>query len=142
MNKWGRRFLKLAQEVSNWSRDPSTQVGAVIARDKQVVSLGFNGFPAGIADDDRLLDRPSKMSLIIHAEPNAILQAKQDLTGCTIYTYPFMPCSSCALLIVQSGIKKVVAPHSANPRWAESFNLSVRIFDEAGVVIELDNEIS
>jgi deoxycytidylate deaminase len=50
MADWDSRFLEMAVLVSKWSKDPSTKVGAVIAKGKFVVSLGFNGHPAGVAD--------------------------------------------------------------------------------------------
>ena len=131
---WDSRFLEMARLVSTWSKDPSTQVGAVITRGKFVVSLGFNGHPRGVADTpDRLENREVKYRTIIHAEINAILTAKQDLDGCTIYVWPLMPCSQCAAAIVQAGIKRVVAPEAGNERWAESFEFAVEIFSEAGV---------
>ena len=134
MSNWDSRFLELARLVSTWSKDPSTQVGAVITRDKFVVSLGFNGHPKGVADTlDRLENREVKYRTIIHAEINAILTAKQDLEGCTIYLWPFMPCSQCGAAIVQAGIKRVVAPPSDNDRWAESFRFTTEMFSEAGV---------
>jgi len=134
LSNWDSRFLELAKLVSTWSKDPSTQVGAVITRDKFVVSLGFNGHPKGVADSvDRLENREVKYRTIIHAEINAILTAKQDLEGCTIYLWPFMPCSQCGAAIVQAGIKRVVAPPSDNDRWAESFKFTTEMFSEAGV---------
>jgi deoxycytidylate deaminase len=49
--KWDRRFLELAKQVSTWSKDPSTQVGAVLVNDLlQVVGMGYNGFPRGVED--------------------------------------------------------------------------------------------
>lgn len=134
MSNWDARFLELARLVSTWSKDPSTQVGAVITRGKFVVSLGFNGHPKGVGDTpERLEIRENKYRTIIHAEINAILTAKQDLEGCTIYLWPFMPCSQCGAAIVQSGIKRVVAPQADNDRWAESFKFTTEIFTEAGV---------
>ena len=134
MSNWDSRFLELAKLVSTWSKDPSTQVGAVITRGKFVVSLGFNGHPKGVADTpERLEIRENKYRTIIHAEINAILTAKQDLEGCTIYLWPFMPCSQCGAAIVQAGIKRVVAPQADNDRWAESFKFTQEIFSEAGV---------
>jgi dCMP deaminase len=131
---WDSRFLEMARLVSTWSKDPSTQVGAVITRGQFVVSLGFNGHPKGVADTpDRLENREAKYRTIIHAEMNAILTAKQDLEGCTIYVWPFMPCSQCGSAVVQAGIKRVVAPKSDNDRWAESFAFTTEIFHEAGV---------
>lgn len=134
MADWDSRFLEMARLVSTWSKDPSTQVGAVITRGKFVVSLGFNGHPKGVADTaDRLENREMKYRTIIHAEMNAILTAKQDLENCTIYVWPFMPCSQCGAAIVQAGIKRVVAPDSNNDRWLESFAITTQIFKEAGV---------
>ena len=139
MADWDRRFLDLARHVSGWSKDPSTQVGAVITRGKFVVSLGFNGHPKGVHDTpERLENREVKYRTIIHAEMNAILTAKCDLEGCTVYVWPFMPCSQCGAAIVQAGIKRVVAPRTENDRWAESFRVSQEIFREAGVeMVEL-----
>jgi dCMP deaminase len=126
VTNWDQRFLDLAQHVAGWSKD-STKVGAVITRGKFVVGLGFNGFPAGIADDERLLDRPTKLEIVIHAEQNAVLSAKQNLDGCTIYVWPFLPCTNCASVVIQSGIKRVVAAS------AERFTESLPLLDEAGV---------
>src|ERR1035437_2012178 len=96
MADWDARFLELARLVSSWSKDPSTQVSAVITRGKFVVSLGFNGHAKGVTDSPgRVENREVKYRTIIHAEINAILTAKQDLEGCTIYLWPFMPCSQC-----------------------------------------------
>jgi dCMP deaminase len=137
---WDARFLELARLVSTWSKDPSTQVGAVITRGKFVVSLGFNGHPKGVADlPERLENREVKYRTIIHAEINAILTAKTDLDGCTIYLWPFMPCSQCGAAIVQSGIRRVVAPKADNDRWAESFRFTTEMFREAGVeLVEME----
>lgn len=134
MSDWDARFLELAALAATWSKDPSTKVGAVITRGKFVVSLGFNGHPAGVDDSDaRLLDRETKYRTIIHAEINAILSARQPLDGCTLYVVPFMPCSNCGAVIVQSGIKRVVTLENKNERWAESFEVTRTIFAEAGV---------
>ncbi|KKM25536.1 hypothetical protein LCGC14_1593980 [marine sediment metagenome] len=108
---WDSRYLQLARLVSTWSKDPSTQTGAVITNDKhRVVSVGFNGFPQKIADDDRLQNRAVKYEMIIHAEINSLIFAGQSLEGCTLYTYPFLSCSRCASIMIQAGIKRVVAP--------------------------------
>ena len=134
LNKWDRRFLGLAARVAAWSKDPSTQVGAVVTDGKRVVSLGFNGFPQGLSDDHRLHDRETKYSLVLHAEENALLFSAADLTGGTIYVYPLPPCSRCAAKIIQSGITRVVTtiPEDLS-RWEESVALTRTIFDEVGV---------
>lgn len=138
MNKWDKRFLDLAGMVSTWSKDPSSRVGAVIVdNNKQVVSLGYNGFPRNIKDDDRLNNRDIKYNLILHAEENALIYAKGNLDGCILYTSPFMPCSKCAGLVIQSGIRRVVSYESSNPRWVDNFKLSYDILTEAGIEIVL-----
>ena len=134
MANWDKRFLEMAKLVATWSKDPSTQVGAVITRGKFVVSLGFNGHPRGVIDSpERLENREVKYRTIIHAEINAILTSKQDLEGCTVYVWPFMPCSQCGAAVVQAGIKRVVTLENKNERWAESFAFTTEMFREAGV---------
>lgn len=139
MEKWDKRFIDLAEHISTWSKDPSTKVGSVIVDDnRRIVSVGYNGFSAGVDDsEERYNNREIKYEMIIHGEINAILFANKDLKGCTIYTYPFMPCSRCASIVIQSGIKRVVSLPSNNPKWIDSFTLSKRLFNEAGVVVDL-----
>jgi len=134
--KWDKRFLDLSELVSGWSKDPSTKVGAVVVDgDRRVISLGYNGFPRGVKDDDRLQDRESKYKIITHAEANALLFASESLKGYTIYTYPFMPCSKCSGLIIQTGIKKVVSFVNSNDRWADDFDIARNMLLEAGVKV-------
>jgi len=139
---WDLRFLTLSKTVSTWSKDPSTKVGAVIVdKNRRVVSLGYNGFPKGVKDTiEKLEDREQKYKHMVHAERNAMLFANKSLKGCTIYTYPFMPCSECAAMIIQSGIKKVVSFDEEDTpsvgRWRKSFEISKKMFKEAGVKIK------
>jgi dCMP deaminase len=137
LQSWDIRFLGLAKFISAWSKDPSTKVGAVIVDpNHRVVSLGYNGFPVGIEDDERLKDRETKYKIVLHAESNAIMFANINLNNCTIYTYPFQPCSSCAGLIIQSGIKRIVCPNNDVGRWKENFRLSSQLFEEANIPIK------
>lgn len=141
--KWDNRFLELARLVSSWSKDPSTKVGAVIADDKfRIVSIGFNGFARSVNDlPERLEDRETKYKMILHAEENALLFSTGDLQGCTVYSYPLMPCAACMSRIIQKGIRRVVSIKSDNPRWQEHFDLSREIADEADIEIVLLDEI-
>ena len=140
MDKWDRRFLDMANEVRSWSKDPSTQVGSVIVQDKRIVSTGYNGFPPGIADDERLHNRETKYTLTVHAEMNAILNAAKSgvkLEGSTIYVSGLCVCHSCAKAIVASGIKRVVATEPATlARWKYSLSIAKNMFKEAGVEYE------
>lgn len=136
--KWDKRFLELAGHVSQWSKDPSTKVGAVITdKHNRLLGIGYNGFPRHCCDDEELYDnRKTKYARVVHAEANAILNAtSRDLTGATIFCTLF-PCSNCAGLIIQSGIKSVVsyAPEEAVAhRFAESFAVSENMLREAGI---------
>lgn len=137
-NKWDIRFLQLAKTVASWSKDPSTQTGALIVRhDKSVVSLGFNGFAKSMVDDPELYaNREEKYSRIIHCEVNALIQARQSVQGCTLYTWPFMCCERCAVQMIQAGIARFIYPaatENALTRWGKSFEKTQNYFHESGV---------
>lgn len=134
---WDRRFLNLAQYISEWSKDPSTKCGAVIIDNKKrILSVGYNGFPQGTDDNPIFYNtRPKKMRRVIHAEENALLFAQRDLEGCTIFTYPFLPCSTCAAKIIQCGIKLVISIYTEDRdlRGRHSVDETYALFEEAGV---------
>lgn len=138
--KWDKRFLNLAKHISKWSKDPSTQCGAVITQGKRIISLGFNGFPQGIKDStERLEDREIKYRLVLHAEQNALSFASCDLSDCTIYVYPMPPCSRCAAQIIQAGIKRIITKRpSADKleRWQVDFDLASEMYKETGIEIK------
>lgn len=139
--KWQDRFMRLAANVSTWSKDPSTQVGAVIVRpDRSVAAVGYNGFPRGVKDaPDRLEDRALKYPMTVHAEKNAILSAHERLDGYSIFVHPLCPCAPCAGAIIQAGIHTVYYPKpstdtiEARERWLMSNQLATNMFQEAGV---------
>lgn len=141
MTKWDQRFMDEARLVATWSRDPSTKCGCVIVDSlHRQQSQGFNGFPRGVQDlDERYNDRPTKYAMIVHAEANAIVTARKDLSGCRLYTTKF-PCSSCTKLIIQAGIAEVICPvtdpkSASDQRWMEDAKFSEIMLEEAGVVI-------
>ena len=89
-NKWDNRYLNLAREVSTWSKDPSTQVGAVAIGEKgQVLAQGYNGFPRGVNDSlERYNDKEVKYRYVVHAEMNCIYNATftgASLNNATMY---------------------------------------------------------
>jgi dCMP deaminase len=141
--KWDARYIELARHVAQWSKDPSTKAGAVIiAPNGSVVSVGYNGFAKGVQDtDERLNDRETKYKMVVHCERNAIIFAQRDLTGCTLYTWPFMSCGPCAGMVIQAGIKRCVAPRNDNPRWQEDFRLAQQQFTEAGVTMDFTDPV-
>jgi dCMP deaminase len=138
MRKWDTRFLGLAAYISSWSKDPSSQVGAVITDGNRIISLGYNGFAAGVEDKpERLDNRDCKLNLTIHAEENAMIFAKRDLSGCTVYvTHP--PCTRCASKLIQEEIGRVVYVTPSDDflsRWADDIRLSAEMYREAGVEV-------
>ena len=137
MPNWDIRFLQLATVVSSWSKDPSTKTGAVIIRpDKSICSVGFNGFPKSMPDkQEYYADRKQKYSRIVHCEINALIFAKEPVTGYTLYTTPFASCDRCCVQMLQAGIEKFVFPKlptELKERWEESTNLTKQYILESG----------
>lgn len=139
--KWDKRYLELAKQVASWSKDPSTQVGAVaVGASGQVLSQGYNGFPRGISDNpERLANRNLKYKYIVHAEMNAIYNASFNgvsLAGSTMYVYGLPCCSECTKGLLQVGVTRIVMPKQSVPdSWKESCELSRRMCEEAHVEI-------
>lgn len=140
LNKWDSRFLKAAEEVASWSKDPSTKVGCVIVDPElqRRVGEGFNGFPRFLSDAPELYqEREIKYSRTLHAELNAVLFASKT-EGCTAYvTHP--PCGACSLVLIQAGISRVVArlPNAdLLSRWG-CMQKARGFFEEAEVEYEL-----
>ena len=123
MNKWDKRFLEMARVVATWSScyQENRHVGAVIVKDKRIMTTGYNGAPAGIESCAtkgeclrRKLNIPSgtkhELCYAVHAEQNAIIQAAKlgvSLEGATIYV-THQPCVICTRMIINSGIKTVI----------------------------------
>ena len=148
--KWERRFLELAALISTWSKDQSTQTGAVvIGPDREIRATGYNGLCRGVNDDSpERQERPTKYDFFEHAERNAIYNAcltGTSLKGCSIYC-THTPCTDCARGIIQAGIKRVVTnkpDFSGAPAgtWREKVAISQQMFKEAGVeYIELEKK--
>lgn len=141
--KWDIRFLELAGFIASWSKDPSTKVGAVIAgNDRRIMAIGYNGFPSTVVDDEGILaDRERKLALTVHAEMNAILNARNvDLRAAYgIYVSAPFVCAECAKHIVQAGIKRVLVAGPPVPqRWADSDRIAQETFALGGTVFLKD----
>ena len=134
---WDEYFMGLAHLSAMRSKDPSTQVGAVIVDPQhKVVGIGYNGLPTGCSDDEFPWDREggmleSKYAFVVHAELNAILNSTRSLRGCTLYVSLF-PCNECAKAIIQSGIRKIVYEED---KYADQDNViaSKRMLQASGV---------
>ena len=150
--RWRQYFLNIAVVNARMSKDPSTKVGAVIVgENRNILATGFNGFPAGIKDtQERLLDRNTKMELVVHAELNAILSAARNgikLADSTLYIvcvdaktdkiWGTPPCVRCTVEIIQAGIKHVVygaTDLEVTRDWDKPLT-TLRLFDEAGISV-------
>lgn len=135
--KWDDRFVDLATFVSQWSKDPSSKMGAVITRpDLTIASVGFNGFAKNMDDDPELYqDRDKKYSRVVHCEMNALIHARSSVEGFTLYTTS-MCCDRCVVHMLQAGIARFVWPEptpEVQSRWAEAFQKTLAYLNEAGV---------
>lgn len=111
---WDEYFMGVALLAAMRSKDPNTQVGAcIVDSENRILSTGYNGFPSGCSDDEYPWERDgefceTKYPFVVHAELNAILNARgKNLTGSKIYVALF-PCNECAKAIIQSGIKEII----------------------------------
>jgi dCMP deaminase len=142
---WDRYFIEVAEVVSRKSKDPSSQIGAVIVGpERQIISTGFNGFPRGIDEGDATRwERPAKYMWVEHAERNAVYNAARHgiaLRGCTLYLYGFgpivVPCTECSKALIQSGIVEIVGyAAKTHTGWDENLKFSEALLDEAGIKV-------
>lgn len=143
---WDSYYLDICRVVAKRSKDPDTQLGAVIVGPaKEIRSTGYNSLPRHIRDDiEERKQRPTKYLWMEHAERNAIYNAARcgtPLEGCTLYV-ELMPCMDCARAIVQAGIVEVIVDSERMARYdSEKYNPhfeNVRVlFEEAGVRMRL-----
>ncbi len=140
--KWDERFMELSKTIGTWSScyQQNRKIGAVIVRNKRILTTGYNGAPAGVSSCvergecmRRKLNIPSgtqhELCYAIHAEQNAIIQAAKlgiTIEGATMYC-THQPCVICAKMIVNSGISRVI--------YGEGYpdEFSIRIFEMANV---------
>lgn len=140
---WAETYMTMATVTSQRSKDPSTQVGAVIVSpDRRIVSTGYNGSCNGISDDDVNWGKDpdahplnQKYFYVVHAEANAIVHAKSSCRESTIYVTHY-PCHECAKLIIQAGVKRVVYAND----WGigrDTTTASRQLFSDVGMDVEL-----
>lgn len=145
MDKWDKRFVELSQVIAGWSScyKENRQIGAVIVKNKRILTTGYNGAPSGIYNckergeclRQKLGIQSGKQQEIcyaIHAEQNAIIQAAKlgvSIEGATLYCTHF-PCTICAKMIINSGIKRIVYIYP----YPDDF--SINLIKEAGILTE------
>ncbi len=145
---WDAYFLQIAEVVKLRSKDPNTQIGAVVVdEDNQIVATGYNGFPRGAQDVIERFERPMKYDYFEHAERNAIYAAARRgaaLKGCRLYlSGPHFSCLDCTRAIIQTGIKEVFLPVPDLDNAVHKFDKSVELYRECGVKVnEYSGDIS
>jgi dCMP deaminase len=142
--EWTDYFLNIAEQIKLKSKDPSTQIGAIIVgEDNEVISTGYNSFPRGLDDSvpERLIS-PLKYLYVEHAERNAIYNAARigvSVKNSTIYLTSGIPCSDCARGIINSGIKtiycKIICTTKNLEKWKESKKIALEMLMECGVEV-------
>ena len=148
-SKWDHRFMEMARLVATWAScyQENRKIGAVIVKDKRVMTTGYNGAPAGVktcVERGECLRKKlgiasgtrHEMCYAVHAEQNAIIQAAKlgvSIEGATLYC-THQPCILCAKMIVNAGIVRVVYGEG----YTDAFALE--IFREAGVAVECYQE--
>jgi len=146
---WDSWFMEHTYLAARKSRDPKTKIGAVLVKDKKIISTGFNGFPIGVEDlDERYQDRITKHDFVAHAESNCILTAARfgiSTCGSTLYTQG-IACNECCKAVIQGGVKELVVhkqwPNLVhNENWVKSINISKIMFKEAGVEIRILDKV-
>ncbi|MDY5730845.1 MAG: cytidine/deoxycytidylate deaminase family protein [Eubacteriales bacterium] len=145
MDKWDHRFMEMSYVISGWSScfRKGRSIGAVIVRDKRVITTGYNGAPQGIQTclerKECLRDKlgiPSgqraEICYAIHAEQNAIIQAAKlgiSVEGATLYC-THQPCSVCAKMIINAGIARIVYDQG----YPDDFSLN--LIEQSGIILE------
>ena len=145
MDKWDVRFMEMADLISSWAScyQENRKIGAVIVKNKRIMTTGYNGAPAGVKTCverksclRRELNIPSgtrqESCYAIQAEQNAIIQAAKlgvSIDGATLYC-THQPCSVCAKMIINAGIVRVVYREGYPDDFAR------QLLSEAGVALE------
>ncbi len=145
-DSWFMRHVYLA---ASKSKDPRTKIGAVLVKDKRIISNGYNGFPSKVVDsEERYNNKELKYQFICHGESNAVLKCARfgiSSLGSTIYTQG-IPCDSCCKAIIQGGVSEIVF-HKQWPnlihskKWVDSIAISKIMIVEAGVILRQVDEI-
>ncbi len=134
---WDECFMRIARVIAQRSKDSSTQAGAVLVNQNNVViGLGYNGWPRGIDNTDLPWAREGKLSetkyaYVVHAEENAVYNANGSSENSILYCTLF-PCNECAKALIQNGIKEVVY-ESDKYHDKEEWIASRRLLDAAGI---------
>ena len=144
-DKWDKRFMELTRAIASWSScyQQNRKIGAIIVKNKRILTTGYNGAPAGITSCVERAEcirrnmgiasgTQQELCYAIHAEQNAIIQAAKlgvSIEGATLYC-THQPCVICAKMIVNAGIARVIYREGYPDEFA------LKIFEMANVPLE------
>lgn len=143
-----RKYFELAKfQAELFSKDPATKVACIILSQdtNAILATGYNGIPRKMNDTlPERWERPVKYKYVVHAECNAICNAARSgmcIDG-SIAVVTMFPCCDCAKMLIQSGVKTIIAPEPDfnMSTWGESFMLSSKMFKEVDVNVVLMSE--
>lgn len=122
--------MEIAQIMGDLSHDTNIKVGAVIVKNGQILSQGWNGMPNGMDNNTRMADGTTRPE-VIHAEANALMKLARNggsAEDATVYT-TFSPCYSCAGLLIQAGVQRVCYKNAYDEK-------SIKFLKERGIIVE------
>lgn len=141
---WAEYFMEIADTVASRSKDPSTKVGCIlVSEDRVILGTGYNGIPGGVSDLPERMERPAKYLWTSHAEENAVALAARVGTvvkGATAFV-THHPCSRCARMLIQAGIKKVYIGPGTTSMPADEFDVAAKMFEEAGITVLFQTKV-
>jgi len=133
---WNEYMMNVAEVIKTRSKDPATQVGAVVVdSDRHIIGTGYNGFPANYSESAVLWQRPKKYDIVIHAEMNALQHCSKSPRGSILYTTHY-PCLQCAKLIAAAGIKEVV--YWRDTTWSQE---SEELLKDSGILVTQEGDL-
>ncbi len=144
MNKYDKKFMEIANSLTELTDDPNRGVACLIVKDNNIISHGVNVLSNGVTKTEERVTKPLKSMWISHSERNAIFKAAKEgysTDGCKMYV-TYFPCHECARAIIQAGIKEIITyePDFSHEKWGESWNIALDMFEECGVKITFYNE--
>lgn len=136
--KWDKRYMHIANEISNWSSCYHASVGCVITSNNRIIATGYNGAPEGMLSckdrgfcfkEQKGIKKGPEYCFAVHAEQNALAQAAKlgiSTKDATLYC-THRPCSICAKMIINAGIKRIVYQKDYDDDFASVLLANIKI---------------
>lgn len=145
---WDELFMRHVYLIASKSKDTRTKIGAILVRDKRVISEGYNGMPMGVCDcKPERFERPEKYFWFEHAERNSVYTCARYgiATEKTVMFTQGVPCADCARAVIQGGISEVVVHKQWQhfekefywEKWLDSTKRSTAMLEEAGIPVRV-----